>query len=58
MSTCRGTRSGMTLTLVPACMTVGAIVVWVQAWAWRARPSAGSVVAEGADALGVEQGPA
>ena len=55
MSTSRSTRSGMTLTLVPACIMVGAMVVWVQAWAWRARPSSGQRLAEGADAVGVEQ---
>ncbi len=42
MSTSSSTRSGITLILVPARMTVGAIVVWVQAWAWRARPTRGS----------------
>ena len=33
MSTSSSTRSGMTLILLPALMTVGAIVVWVHAWA-------------------------
>ena len=41
MSTSSSTRSGMTLSLVPARMRVGAMVVWVQAWAWRARPTSG-----------------
>ena len=30
------------MVLVPPCTTVGAMVVWVQAWAWRARPIIGS----------------
>ena len=36
-------------------MMVGAMVVWVQAWAWRARPEQGQLVAEGVDAVGVEE---
>ena len=34
--------SGITLILVPPVTMVGAMVVWVQAWNWRAMPS-GSV---------------
>ena len=58
MSTSRRTRSGITFTLVPACMTVGAMVVWVQAWAWRARPSAGNSSQKAPMASGSSSGPA
>ena len=34
--------SGITLVFVPPWMTVGANVVWVQAWNWRAMPSGSS----------------
>ncbi len=37
MSTSISTRSGMTLVFTPPCMTFGENVVWVQAWASRAR---------------------
>ena len=39
MSTWRLTRSGITLIFVPAWAIVGANVVWVQAWNWRAMPT-------------------
>ena len=39
--------SGMTLVFVPPWTTVGAKVVWVQAWNWRAMPTRQRV--EGAD---------
>ena len=42
MSTSSSTRSGITLSFVPARMMVGARVVCVQAWAWRASPTIGS----------------
>ena len=57
MSTSSSTRSGITLIFVPARMMVGAMVVWVQAWAWRASPTRGSSSQNCVDPVGVEQGP-
>jgi hypothetical protein len=37
MSTSMSTRSGITFTLVPPCAMLGENVVWVHAWASRAR---------------------
>ena len=45
MSTSRSTRSGMTLVFVPPWTTVGANVVCVHAWDWRAIPSGSSASA-------------
>ena len=43
MSTCSSTLSGMTFVLMPACIIVGANVVWVQAWTILAKPTSGCV---------------
>jgi hypothetical protein len=39
MSSSTSTVSGMTFVFDPPRTTVGAMVVWVQAWNWRAMPT-------------------
>ncbi len=56
MSTCRSTRSGITLILVPPWAIVGANVVWVQAWNWRAIPTGSVVAARPSKASGSSSG--